>query len=235
MLKAKGPHNTRALFLSRSQMEADVLENIAEVAQLLAAGRCRLGIEIENLSVLDPVIGEPRDPSLFVEINPDDTLVGNLVWHEGCGALCLLRDVIEGVAAHGRHRGRGTKHDQNLFLCGADGNLLECAFGQHIAALQRLTHPAAGRKGQRAYERYRQMKAPHGTTHRSQPHSVPLKSCAAESVDVTRRAAAPERIRCNSPCFAAARGRTLFLACMARSWRRRDCPAFIANMRCRTR
>ena len=136
-------------------MEADVLENIADVTQLLAAGRCRLGIEVENLSILDPVISEPRDPSFLVEINRDDALVGNFVRHESGGALGLLRDVIEGVAANGRYRGRRTKHDENLLLRCADGNLLEGTFGQHIAALERLTGSAAGSECQRAYDRDR--------------------------------------------------------------------------------
>src|SRR5262245_25731653 len=121
----------RGPFLSHLEwLEADVLENIADVTQFLAAGRCRLRIKIEDLFILDPVVGESRDPSLLVEIDRDDTLVGNFVWHERDGTLGPLRNVVESVTTDGRHRGWRAKHNENLFLRCADRNLLESAFRQ---------------------------------------------------------------------------------------------------------
>jgi hypothetical protein len=179
----------------REWFEADVPENIADVTQLLAAGRCRLRIEIEDLSIFDPVIGESRDPSLLVEIDCDDTLVGNLVWHERDGALGLLRNVVESVTTDGCHRGWRAKHNENLLLRCADRNLLKSAFRQHVAALQRLGGAAAGRECQHACERECQMETSHDTTHGPRPRSVSLNSCTADGVDVTRVTAAAEQIR----------------------------------------
>ena len=91
-------------------MEADVLEDIAQVAQFLAAGRRRLRIEVEDLAVLYAVIGEPADTPFFVEINARSTRWSTT----SCGMkaterLGLLRDVIEGFTVDALRRSKACR------------------------------------------------------------------------------------------------------------------------------
>ena len=121
----------------------EVLEHVAQVAQLLAAGRRGLRQEVENLAVLQAVIGQPLDPAILVEIDRDHALIDHRMRHEGRLALGLLRDVIERLAIDGGDGGGRAEHDQHLLLAGADRDLLERAFRQHVTALQRFGHAAA--------------------------------------------------------------------------------------------
>lgn len=139
------------------EMDADVLEDVAEVAQLLAAGRRGLRHEVEYLSVLVTVIGKTGDPPLLVEIDGDHALIDHFMRHECRRALRLLRDVIKGVAVDGGDGGGRAEHDQDLLLRGADGNLFERTFRQHVAALERLSGAPAGRERQHAGKSQRQV------------------------------------------------------------------------------
>src|SRR5262245_43835634 len=85
-------------YVRRLQTEADVLEYVAQVAQLLAASGRSLREGIEDLSILQPVICEPRDTPLLVEVDCDHALIGHFIRHESGRTLGLLRDVIEGIA-----------------------------------------------------------------------------------------------------------------------------------------
>src|SRR5262249_53898845 len=67
------------------EMEADVLEDVAQITQFLTAGRRGLRIEVEDLAVLDAVIGEPGHASFLVEVDRDDALVDDFVRHERDG------------------------------------------------------------------------------------------------------------------------------------------------------
>jgi hypothetical protein len=67
--------------------------------------------------------------------------------------LGALRDVIERFARDRGHRRGRAEHDQHLFLRSAKPNLLERAFGQHVAALERLAEAAAERQRQRDDQR----------------------------------------------------------------------------------
>src|SRR4029079_13641154 len=106
------------------EMEADVLENVAQIAQFHAAGRRRLRVEVEDLAILDAVIDQARDAPLFVEINRDDALVDDFMRHEGDRTGRLLRDVKESIAVDGRDGRRRAEHDQNLLLGCPDRDLL---------------------------------------------------------------------------------------------------------------
>ena len=134
----RGPFLRQRAVSAAERIEADVLEDVAQIAQLLAAGRRGLRHEVEHFAVLQTVIGKPRNPAVLVEIDRDHPLVHDLIGHEGRRALRLLRNVIKRFAAHGGDGGGGAEHDQHLLLRRADRNLLERAFLQHIAALQRL-------------------------------------------------------------------------------------------------
>src|SRR5437764_928067 len=68
-------------------VEAEQLEQRRQVAELLAGGRRGAADEVENLAVLQPVIGEPLHLAVLVEIDGDDPLVDDLLVHEGDFAL----------------------------------------------------------------------------------------------------------------------------------------------------
>src|SRR5664279_1509621 len=84
-----------------SELGNDVLEEVADIIELLAAGRRRLRQEVEDFSVLEAVISQPCDPAILVEINRDDPLIPHLVGHERHRAPRGLRNIIKRFAAHG--------------------------------------------------------------------------------------------------------------------------------------
>src|SRR5262249_48291102 len=136
--KAKGPPPAGP-FLSvvcELEMHADILEDVANITQLLTARGSSLRHEVENLTVFETVVGKTRDAAIPVEINGTYALIIHLMRHEGCGSLCLLRDVVESLAINRGDSRRRAKHDQDLLLGGADRKLFERAFGQHVTALQ---------------------------------------------------------------------------------------------------
>src|SRR5450756_1355921 len=126
-------------------VEAEQLEQRGQVAEFLARGRRGAADEVEDLAVLQPVIGEPLHVPVLVEIDSDDALVDDLLVHEGDFALGALRDVIEHLAVEGGDRRGRAHHDQHLVLAGPDRDLLERAGGQDVALLELL----AGAAGQR--------------------------------------------------------------------------------------
>lgn len=179
-------------------MQADIFENIAQVAQFLAAGWRGLRIEVENLSVLQAVVRKSCYATVLIEIYRDHALVDDLMGHEGGRALRFLRDVIEGIAIDGGDGGGGAKYDQDLFLRCADRNLFECAFRQHIPALQGFGRAAAAREGERGCKDSGKADGMLSTTHgfRPQDATASFRSCNGAGVDVTRRTArAPEPTR----------------------------------------
>src|SRR5438067_8913972 len=73
-------------------LEAEQIEEAREIVDLASAGRRLAAHEIEDLAVLDAVIGEPLDPSILVEIDRDDALIDRLLHHEGDRPLGALGD-----------------------------------------------------------------------------------------------------------------------------------------------
>src|SRR6476659_1609920 len=88
-------------------VKAEQLEQRCQIAEFLA--RCRRGAadEVEDLAVLQSVIGEPLHLAILVEIDRDHALVDDLLVHERDFALRALRDVIEYLAVQGCDRRRG--------------------------------------------------------------------------------------------------------------------------------
>src|SRR5262249_40686633 len=78
----------------QTRLEAEEIEEARQVIDLAPAGRRLAAHEVEDLAVLDAVIGEPLDPSILVEVDRDDTLVDGLLHHEGDRSLGALGDVI---------------------------------------------------------------------------------------------------------------------------------------------
>src|ERR1700688_3645064 len=58
-----------------SRLEVEHAPKALEVAELNAAGGGRATDIIENLAVLESIIGQPLDPPLFVEVDRDHALV----------------------------------------------------------------------------------------------------------------------------------------------------------------
>src|SRR5215470_16039214 len=118
----------RAQRASTARLEAEELEEAGEIIDLAPARRRGAADEVEDLAVLDAVIGEPLHTAVLVEIDRDHALIDGLLLQECNRSLGALGDVVEGLAADGRHRRWRTKQDQHLFLAGADRDLLERAF-----------------------------------------------------------------------------------------------------------
>ena len=86
------------------------------------------------------------------------------------GAFGALRNVIESFAADGRDRRGRAEHDQHLFLRRAERDLLERAFGQHIAALKRFAE-APGERRERAQNQRAACRCPSAPAlHKITPH-----------------------------------------------------------------
>src|SRR5436305_10374068 len=133
--------------------EADQLEQRREVAEFLAGGWRGAADEVENLAVLQAVIGEPDHLAVLVEIDRDHPLVDQLLVHEHHLALGALRNVIKDFAIQ---RGNGrwrAHHDQHLVLAGADRDLLQCAGRQDVTLLELLAGATAENRAEdRAYQ-----------------------------------------------------------------------------------
>src|SRR5262249_15632872 len=127
---------------SPAWLEAEQLEEAREIIDLAPARRCRAAYEVEDLAVLDAVIGEPLHAAVLVEIDRDHALIDGLLHHEGDGALGALGDVVERLAADGRDSRGRAQQDQHLLLAGADRDLLERAFGNDVAFLIGLAEAA---------------------------------------------------------------------------------------------
>src|SRR6266850_6892207 len=84
----------------RSAARPEDAEHEAEHALLLPARRRGAADIVEDLAVLDAVIGQPLDPAAAVEIDRDDAAVDFLLRQER-GLLGPLRDVIEDLARDG--------------------------------------------------------------------------------------------------------------------------------------
>src|SRR4051794_30597165 len=143
--------------------KAQQLEQRRQVAELLAGGRRGAADEVEDLAVLQAVIGEPPHLALLVEIDRDHPLVDDLLVHERHLALTPLRNVIKHLAVEGGDSGGGSHHDQHLILAGADRNLLQRAGRQDVALLELLAGTGAKDHAQQRYRHRRAKGAPvHG-------------------------------------------------------------------------
>src|SRR6202140_1730352 len=127
-------------------VEAEQLEQRRQVAELLAGGCRSAADEVEDLAVLQPVIGEPLDLAVAVEIDRDPPLVDHLLVHERDRALGALRDVVKYFAVEGRDRRRRSHHDQHLILARPDRDLFQRPGGQDIALLELLAGAAGKRR-----------------------------------------------------------------------------------------
>src|SRR5262249_38725241 len=136
----------------RSALQAEDLEHVGEVIEFLAGGRRGAADEVENLAVLQAVIGEALDAPFLVEIDGDNPLVGDPLRHEG-GLFAALGNIVEHLAAHGGDRRGRAEHDQYLLLGGAERDLLERSVSKHIAALIGLGEAAAEWRAERQENR----------------------------------------------------------------------------------
>src|SRR5580704_16731823 len=176
-------------------------EQVGDDVVLGAGGRRRAADEVEDLAVFHAVFGKPLHFSAFVEIDHDHALVGDGGVNEGDRALGPLRDVIERLAADGRHRRRRAENEQDLLLGGAQRDLLERAVGQHVAALERFAEAAARQQRQReehdkgAYgTRVPNMPAPHPQTHLAPSRHVPYPENAKLAICRSKAAFAIQAI-----------------------------------------
>src|SRR3982074_69046 len=76
-------------------VKTEQLEQRRQVAELLARGRRGTADEVEDLAVLQPVIGKSLHLALLVEIDRDHALVDDFLVHERNRAFGALRDIIE--------------------------------------------------------------------------------------------------------------------------------------------
>src|SRR6478736_7927782 len=127
-------------------VEAEQLEQRRQVAELLDGSGCGAADEVEDLAVLQSVIGEPLHLAVLVEVDGNDPLVNDLLVHEGDFALGALRNVIEHLAVQGGDGGGRSHHDQHLILAGADRNLLERTRRQDITLLELLAGASTQRR-----------------------------------------------------------------------------------------
>src|SRR3569833_4066502 len=95
------PLTRRPGMTASSSVEAQQLEQRRQIAALLAGGRRGAADEVEDLAVLQAVIGKPAHLAVLVEIDRDHALVDHLLVHESNRALGTLRDVVEHLAIQG--------------------------------------------------------------------------------------------------------------------------------------
>src|SRR5215471_454062 len=69
-------------FPDHALIEAEQLEQRRQIAEFLTGGRRGAADEVEDLAVLQAVIGEPADLAVLVEIDGDHALVDHLLVHE---------------------------------------------------------------------------------------------------------------------------------------------------------
>ena len=128
-------------------------EDVAEVVQLSAAGWRGPADEVENLAVLERVVGKPLDAAVLVEIDGDHALARDFGIHERDALLGALGDVIERLAADGCDGGGCSEHDQHLLLARANRDLLERALLIDVAPLVNLREIVGSAAGQRKRQR----------------------------------------------------------------------------------
>src|SRR5262249_50808341 len=92
------------------------LEQRVDIGDVLAAERRPTAHEIDYPAVPHPIVGEPLDPAVLVEIDGHDALVDNALRHEADRSLRALGNVVEGLAIDGRDRRRRAEHDEDLLL-----------------------------------------------------------------------------------------------------------------------
>src|SRR5262245_49697848 len=166
--------STRATALHR--LEAEQIEEARQVVDLAPARRRGAADEVEDLAVLDAVIGEPLDAAVLVEIDRDHALIDRLLPHEGDRPLGALGDIVEGLAADGCHGRWRAKQDQHLLLAGADRDLLERAFRNDVALLVSLAEAARERQAEREHRCERRAEAEPAEPIHSLAHShIPLR------------------------------------------------------------
>src|SRR3982074_3884838 len=76
-------------------IKTERLKQRRQVAELLARGRRGAADEVEDLAVLQPVIGEPLHLALLVEIDRDHPLVDDLLVPERHPPFTTPRNVIK--------------------------------------------------------------------------------------------------------------------------------------------
>ena len=98
-------------------------------------------------NVLSSAEAGSTDPTLARVLVAGEILRG-VAW-EGRAPLTALGNVIEHLAADGRHRRGRSKHDQHLLLRRADRDLFERALGKDITALIDLLAAGEPRSNER--------------------------------------------------------------------------------------
>src|SRR5689334_750898 len=107
-------------------------EHQAESILLLASRGGRATDVVEDLAVLEAVVGKSLHLPILVEVYRDDAAV-DLLLRQKRGLLGALRDIVEHLAADGCDRRGRAQHDHHLFLRGAERKLLQRAFRNHVA------------------------------------------------------------------------------------------------------
>src|SRR5690606_29547493 len=103
----------------------NALDDLAEEGLVLAAGRRGARYEIEQLAILQAVIGDMFDFAVLVEIDGEDLTLDNLRLHELRGAVTLLRNVVEHFIVEGRGGGWCAERQKHLLAAGADRNRIK--------------------------------------------------------------------------------------------------------------
>src|SRR4051794_11631967 len=134
--------------LAQALVEAQQLEQRRQVAEFLPGRRRGAADEIEDLAVLQPVVGEALHLALLVEVDRDHPLIDHLLVHESDRTLGTLRDVIEHLAVERGDRRRGPHNDQHLVLARPDRNLLKRAGREDVSLLKLLAGASTERCAQ---------------------------------------------------------------------------------------
>ncbi len=121
---------------SRAERLGETGEQLPDEARVLAAGRRRARDEIEDLAVLQAVIGDVGDALVGTEIDGDDALVDEPRSHEGHRTNPLLRDVVEDLVVERGGGGRRAQREDHLFAAGAHRHQLERLVVDHVALRQ---------------------------------------------------------------------------------------------------
>src|SRR5262249_47243137 len=122
------------------------LEYQAEIVLFGAAGRRRAADVVEDLAVLEAIVGKSLNPAILVEIDGDDATVDLFLRQKGY-LLGALRNVVEDFTADGGDRRGRAKHDQHLLLGGAKRKLFQRTFRNHVAVMVDLRATAERHAG----------------------------------------------------------------------------------------
>ncbi|QTK78941.1 hypothetical protein AT6N2_C1154 [Agrobacterium tumefaciens] len=121
-------------------------EQLLEEGEVLAARRRGARNRVEDLAVLQRVVGLALDHAILVEIDRENVLLDQRRLHEGGTAHALLRDVIEHLVAERRGRGGRAHGQQHLLAARTLGDQLERLLVHDVAVVENICRAGAGGK-----------------------------------------------------------------------------------------